>query len=222
MSFQHVVQAKIDEIAATADQHPGIIIIHHVHHRTVEYMSAMGLALLQTTQEELLALGADYHSRFFNAEESAEYVPKIWALVAQNDFNLIVSFFQQVRTAGCTTWSWFMSTVRLLLRGEDGLPLLIISYSCPIDADSHVTAKVQRLLDENNFLRQNGAAYSRLTLREREILRLLALGYSAREIAQGLFISVQTVETHRRNLRQKLGADSLFELGQYARAFDLI
>jgi DNA-binding NarL/FixJ family response regulator len=81
---------------------------------------------------------------------------------------------------------------------------------------------VQRLLDENVFLCINHNWFATLTTREREVLRALALGQSALEIASPLFISPQTAETHRRNLRRKLGAESAFELGQYARAFDLI
>ena len=56
----------------------------------------------------------------------------------------------------------------------------------------------------------------------REVLRLLALGHTAPQIGAELFLATQTIETHRRNLRHKLQAESQFELGQYARAFDLI
>jgi len=46
---------------------------------------------------------------------------------------------------------------------------------------------------------------STLTEREREILRLIALEHTTNEIAERLFISPYTVETHRKNLIQKLG-----------------
>jgi DNA-binding CsgD family transcriptional regulator len=45
-----------------------------------------------------------------------------------------------------------------------------------------------------------------LTKRETEILKLIAEGLSSQEIAGKLFISLRTVETHRLNLNQKLGA----------------
>jgi hypothetical protein len=48
------------------------------------------------------------------------------------------------------------------------------------------------------------------------------LGKSTTEIATELFISATTAETHRRNIKQKLNAPTIFELSQYARAFDLI
>ena len=224
MNDAYLIKAKIREIAATADCYPGVVIVHNSRTQSVEYMSARGLALLQTTPAELHALGSAYYTRFFNAQEAEHYVPRIWELLNQNDPDLIVSFFQQVRTTQSPDWSWYFSTMRLLLRGTDGQPLLLICMASPIGPDAHLAVKVnmQRLLDENNFLRTNHTRFATLTSREREVLRSLALGYSAPEIAARLFISPQTAETHRRNLRRKLQADSAFELGQYARVFDLI
>jgi DNA-binding CsgD family transcriptional regulator len=47
-----------------------------------------------------------------------------------------------------------------------------------------------------------------LTRREREVLRLLALGRTNRQIAQELFVSARTVDMHVRNLLAKLGCTS--------------
>jgi len=55
-----------------------------------------------------------------------------------------------------------------------------------------------------------------LTPREREITGLLALGKSNKEVAKNLFISVRTVETHRRTIFRKLEINSLAELVLYA------
>ncbi|HEX9012372.1 MAG TPA: response regulator transcription factor [Anaerolineaceae bacterium] len=55
-----------------------------------------------------------------------------------------------------------------------------------------------------------------LTLREVEILRLIAKGYTNSQIAQLLSISVRTVEFHRSNLMDKLGVESRVGLVRYA------
>jgi len=55
-----------------------------------------------------------------------------------------------------------------------------------------------------------------LSDREREVLRLLALGYTNQEIAKQLFISVRTAETHRAHVMQKLRLASRAELVRYA------
>jgi len=55
-----------------------------------------------------------------------------------------------------------------------------------------------------------------LTEREREVLRLLALGHTNQEIAKTLFLSVRTVETHRAHIMQKLHLSTRAELVRYA------
>ncbi len=60
------------------------------------------------------------------------------------------------------------------------------------------------------------AARSPLTQREREIHQLLAEGWNTKEIASHLGESVKTVETHRRNMMQKLNMRSIAELTKYA------
>jgi two-component system response regulator NreC len=60
------------------------------------------------------------------------------------------------------------------------------------------------------------AAADPLSEREREVLRLLALGHTNQEIAKLLFISVRTAETHRAHIMQKLGLGSRAELVRYA------
>ena len=61
-----------------------------------------------------------------------------------------------------------------------------------------------------------------LSDREREVLRLLALGHTNKEIAQMLFISVRTSETHRAHIMQKLRLSSRADLVRYAIANGLL
>jgi len=55
-----------------------------------------------------------------------------------------------------------------------------------------------------------------LSEREREVLRLLALGHTNQEIAKMLYISVRTAETHRAHIMQKLRLTTRAELVRYA------
>jgi two-component system response regulator NreC len=55
-----------------------------------------------------------------------------------------------------------------------------------------------------------------LSEREREVMRLLALGHTNQEIAKMLFISVRTAETHRAHIMQKLRLTTRAELVRYA------
>ena len=65
-------------------------------------------------------------------------------------------------------------------------------------------------------------AASDLSERETDVLRLIALGHTNAEIAEKLFISVRTVETHRAHIQQKLGVSSRAELVQSALSRGLV
>jgi two-component system, NarL family, response regulator NreC len=85
---------------------------------------------------------------------------------------------------------------------------------------SFFSPKISRILAEEyvRALKQKGVAdsYELLTVREREILQLLAEGKTNKEVANALNISLYTAETHRGNILQKLGLHSTAELVLYA------
>ena len=68
--------------------------------------------------------------------------------------------------------------------------------------------------EADDHFEQNG--YELLSEREKEVLRLVALGDTNREIAERLFLSVRTVETYRARLMEKLNLKSRGELVRYA------
>ncbi len=221
-SLDQRIKKQIDEIKAVADRFPGVTIVHRLPDFSVEYMSLKGLQLLNLTQEEVCSMTAmQYYERFFNMDDWYDYTPKIRKFVERNDDNSI-SQFQQVKLAGNTDWTWHLTVTRMLMRDDNNLPVLTITTSYAVEGIMHVTTKVERLLEENTFLRKNYNQFSKLTNRERDVLREQALGYTSQEIADRLFISVRTAETHRRNIKQKLKVSSGFELAEYARAFDLV
>jgi DNA-binding NarL/FixJ family response regulator len=63
---------------------------------------------------------------------------------------------------------------------------------------------------------ESSSVYEVLGAREREVLRHLAEGKTSKEIATQLGLSIKTVETHRRNITQKVGIHSIAELTKYA------
>lgn len=64
--------------------------------------------------------------------------------------------------------------------------------------------------------------YDTLTPREREVFSLVVRGYSNLEVASALFISVKTVESHKANLKRKLGLRRRSELVRYAIRLELL
>jgi len=96
-----------------------------------------------------------------------------------------------------------IGAIRAVARGE------VFLY--PTMARHLLQDYLQRLNDPNE------TGQPSLTPREKEILRLLAEGYSNKEIADKLVVSPSTIHSHRTNLMQKLNLSSRYELIQYAR-----
>jgi DNA-binding NarL/FixJ family response regulator len=86
--------------------------------------------------------------------------------------------------------------------------------------NAYFSPSITRMLVEDYVLemqrRGKEDSYDLLSIREKEVLQLLVSGKSNREIANLLFVSVSTVETHRTNILQKLNLHSLPELILYA------
>jgi len=82
-----------------------------------------------------------------------------------------------------------------------------------------------RVLESYQKMIQKGKKvdeFSRLTNREREILQLIAEGYTSKQIAEMLFISVKTVDNHRANIMNKLEIHDTAGLVRYAIRIGLI
>ncbi|GGD00351.1 DNA-binding response regulator [Thalassobacillus devorans] len=88
---------------------------------------------------------------------------------------------------------------------------------CQGDAYLHPSAQ-KRLMEEylGNLKNDGADTYQLLSDREKEVLTLIAKGYSNKEIAEKLVISVKTVETHKGNLMEKLQMKTRPELVSFA------
>ncbi|MFC1975934.1 response regulator [Chloroflexota bacterium] len=97
---------------------------------------------------------------------------------------------------------------------------LVSAIQTVYQGDSFLSPAVSKTVIEG-YIRQTEATdqpdrYEKLTEREREVLQLIAEGFSSKEIAEQLHISVKTTGVHRTNLMDKLNLHSLPELTKYA------
>ena len=76
--------------------------------------------------------------------------------------------------------------------------------------------------DNPKLIKQEANSNSILTDRELEIIKLISLEYSGKEISDQLFISTNTVETHRKNIMKKLDAKNSISLVKYALRNNLV
>lgn len=82
--------------------------------------------------------------------------------------------------------------------------------------------QIEQIVKMDEFKLKHFRQFQQLTDREAEILRLLANGYNNRQIAEQLFLSRQTVETHRKHIKKKLEIRTFRDMVKYAFAFNFI
>jgi len=91
-----------------------------------------------------------------------------------------------------------------------------------IDANTNRLTELLNPLIIHKKNRQNQKKSTGLTERERDVIKLVALGKTNKEIADELFISIHTVISHRKNITEKLGIKSISGLTVFAILNNLI
>lgn len=86
---------------------------------------------------------------------------------------------------------------------------------------SHARLLLNGMLDRERTKGEK-QPYDLLSEREREVVRLVAMGYTNQQIAERLYLSVKTVETYRSRAMEKLGLRSRAELVRYALEHNLL
>ncbi|MCE7039468.1 response regulator transcription factor [Dyadobacter sp. CY312] len=101
---------------------------------------------------------------------------------------------------------------------------LLLAIKTVLDGKRYFSDEVviELAVGKDEALTTKPGSFAKLTLRELEILRLVGKEMSTNEIAEKLFISVPTVETHRRNLMQKIGAKSVVGMVLFAVKHELL
>jgi DNA-binding NarL/FixJ family response regulator len=115
---------------------------------------------------------------------------------------------------------------RLLAAGASGYIMkhaaseqLLVALRRVLSGDIYISESLAAILDQAGVAKQDTAAgdpIERLSNRELQVLSLIGRGLSSREAADGLGLSVKTVETHRQSLKRKLNLATNAQLLQYA------
>jgi DNA-binding NarL/FixJ family response regulator len=139
---------------------------------------------------------------------------RVMIVSMHSKIDYIVKAFQ----AGAMGYVVKDSAFERLLQGIE----CVLNGECFMDSSvSHkVVQRLMNLPEKKSEIRN--AKYDLLTLREQEIMVLLAEGFSVKEIAEKLFISPKTVDNHRHNIMRKLDIHSPLELVRYAVKLGLI
>lgn len=105
---------------------------------------------------------------------------------------------------------------------KDGHPQLSLTQIIPLHVDSWLVTKIKRALGEINFRKKHNGKYADLTVRNREVLSLMVKWYKTEDIGAELEIRANTVNTHKKKIKDVLSIEDNFEILKYGLAFDLV
>ena len=91
-----------------------------------------------------------------------------------------------------------------------------------IYVDATISERLFSDFFETSTHKQNQNVYQELTSREIDVLKLICEGYNSKEIADELFISINTVETHRKKIIQKFNVKNSIGIVRYAMQNNMI
>lgn len=192
-----------------------------------------GLRLLLETQPEFLVVGeaADGHAAVEQAKAAnPDVVVLDIAMPHLNGADAAQRIVEALPNTAIVILSMHSDegyVLRALKAGAKGYLVkdsaegdLIEAIKAVSEGKAFFSPEISKMLAEDYVrdIRARGVedSYGLLTAREREVLQLLAEGKSNKDIASMLNLSLFTVETHRRNLQEKLNLHSLAELILYA------
>ncbi|MRX65095.1 response regulator [Maribacter luteus] len=159
-------------------------------------------------------------NQFMNGTDTLTYLEKNSADIVLLDVNLpdingvemvpkILNIKSNIGIIGLSTYSEPSIINQMIKKGVKGYLLKNVTGEELVDAitqvhqgDFYFSSEIQKILADS--VTQESGDLPKLTRREKHILTLIAEGKTTNKIAEELFISPLTVETHRRNLMQKL------------------
>jgi DNA-binding CsgD family transcriptional regulator len=110
-----------------------------------------------------------------------------------------------------TEYKWFMGWAKAFGRNAAGKVQQLLCVDVDMSPRMNTETQLVEALKEN-LKQKNNLLIKNLGKREIEILALIGQGDSSKTIAEKLFLSLHTVNTHRRNIQKKLGTNRVAEL----------
>ncbi len=210
-----VLQKKytIEEIA---DVLPGIVHINSIDDLKINFVNNFGEEKFDCSLEDIIKQGAGFVEKMFEPGTLKVFSKPLVQMVNKNDDSEVVSFFQKIRLQQDEEAQWLLTTSKLLKGKHE-----FISVSQILSELESSTKAICGLLDDNLFLRKNIHLFYKLTKREKEIFKLVAEGFTTKQIAELSCISKYTVSTHRRNITKKLNLKTINDWIRFSQAIYL-
>lgn len=221
MTSSETLARQAGQIKAAAELFPaGFMLLRYKTYRIlIEFRSGINPDVIQppaitdagNTEDDLL--------HYIPVADRDSFLDRIREKVQNVDVSEHFSMFQQISTNIDHELKWHLFSFKVLGKEPGSDETMLSATVTPISAEDKIMKKVLGILEENKLIKKHFSSYLTLTGRERQVLNLLAEGKSSKSIAENLYISLHTAETHCKKIKAKLGARTRMELMQIASLF---
>jgi len=196
---------------------PGAFHINNKEDISLEFVNTEGCNLFEKDIKDIREGGIELISKITHPKTMQEVFPSLIEFYSQRDESKAISYFQKMKFERDNDYRLFISTTKIHKRSGG-----LVTITIPVNTFGELAVKIEKVFDEHNFMKKNFEKFAQLTKREKQILSLIAIGKSTKEIAEKLFISNLTVNTHRQNIIRKIESSKISDITRFASTFDLI
>jgi DNA-binding CsgD family transcriptional regulator len=217
---QEFINAKITALKLAGDWIPGIKIIQNTRPHQNLYICDQGQRHFGLSEAFFTHLPvSEYRSRIFDPEDSHT------CLLGAKEFD----------ETSLSTKKFYIRHKQLLEKHE--VELIIVHYLIhnqssksrftftqiiPVSFQPWAVPKTKRIAQEMSFRKENDTKFSQLTERNKQVLSLMVRCLKAEEIGNQLFIGVNTVNSHKKRIKEILETNDSWDILQYGLAYDVL
>lgn len=195
---------------------PGMLHLNRTDDLVLSYFNNWALNRFEKSVDEILEGGLEFMLSIFEAGTAELFSKSLISFINADDYYSSHGFFQKFRFNFKRNYEWMYTSSKLFDDGKH-----VFSYSTSLGDIEKNSSFLIRNLEDNLFLRKNFLKLQSLTKREKQILQLVARGFTSKQIGDQLCITLNTVSTHRKNITQKLDLKRLSDWIRFSNALDL-
>ncbi|HMR90200.1 MAG TPA: helix-turn-helix transcriptional regulator [Saprospiraceae bacterium] len=208
-----IYESQLDELAKSIS---AVVHLNKSKDLAVTFCSSNYLEAQNRSLQFIQDFPLQFMNEIFDQYTFDVTFPLIFDFLGKNDFELNLSVFQKYRVSEKGDQQFHLSNMKYNNQFDQ---FFCIDFN--VNKLDFGVYNLKKIVDANEKKQRLFPFYQLLTKREREIISLIAKGYTNKQMGEELYLSSHTIRTHRNNIFRKLNINHLRQLLELADLFDL-
>jgi DNA-binding CsgD family transcriptional regulator len=196
-----------------------VVMIKEVNTNHIIHLNAAALDYFGQTRSFINRYGISFPKEILHPDFFHLFPVELDFFSESDHYNSAYEYIYNLKTAKGYSWTYVCSQIAIF--NEIGNPKYILSIACDVNNILNNKISSNKFVSElNGFTNIELERYKTLSKRELSILRMISLEMTSKEIAQELFLSKSTVDSHRKSILKKLNVKSALGMAKYFYLFE--